>query len=454
MTSSRSHDVGPVADRTVPTEPAASDTPSDPHQLLKLNPLPPTWPWDAPETPVRDHDEASGYVAMVCFKHGPPIRHGLELEWTVHHPSRPSTPLELHQLRAALGIHAPTSLDPTSPWLPLPRGSRITVEPGGQVEISTPPSDALPELLDTTRSDAASLRDLLSAGDLTLGTAGVDPHRPPTRILSTPRYDAMQAFFDRIGPAGAQMMCSTASTQLCIDTGELADLPLRWRALHQLGPSLVALFANSPRINGHATGWASSRLPRVFATAPPTSSPPANDADPRAAYTRMCLEAPVLCIRRDEGGWDAPAGLTLADWVADPRVWDLVGRRPTYIDIDYHLTTIFPPVRAHGYLEVRYLDAQPAEEWVAPAALLACLMADHDAVEQALDATAEVAHAWLTAAREGLDNAALARAATRVVEVGLKTVEAAGLGTPLTNEISHIVQGRLARPRPHSRRTR
>ncbi len=420
--------------------------PSETHRLDKINPLPPTWPWDAPETPVRDHDEASGYVAMVCFKHGPPIRHGLELEWTVHHRSRPSAPIELPQVRAALGAHAPRSIDPASPWLPLTHGSRITVEPGGQVEISTPPSVRLPDLLDTARADAADLRDLLATGDLVTGTAGVDSHRPATRILSTPRYDAMHAFFDRIGPAGAEMMCSTASMQLCVDTGEVPDLALRWRALHRLGPSLVALFANSPRANGQATGWVSARLPRVFATAPPTSSPPDYDADPRATYARMCVDAPVLCIRRDEGSWYAPVGLTLADWVADPRAWDLVGRRPTYVDIDYHLTTIFPPVRAHGYLEVRYLDAQPADEWVAPAALLACLLADHDAVDQALDTTAEVADAWITAAREGLANAALARAAARVAEIGLKTVEAAGLGTPLTNEVIGIVQRRLTRP--------
>jgi len=162
----------------VPTAAPVVTTAEPPPHLRPVNPLPPTWPWDAPETPVREHDEATGYVAIVCFKHGPPARHGLELEWTVHHRSQPSAPLTLPQIRAALGPNAPRTVDPASPWAPLPRGSRITVEPGGQVEVSTPPNDRLPDLIDVARADTSSLTDILAAADLELGSSGVDAYRP------------------------------------------------------------------------------------------------------------------------------------------------------------------------------------------------------------------------------------------------------------------------------------
>ena len=84
---------------------------------------------------LRDRAEAEAYVASVCFKHGPPRLLGVELEWLVHPVSAPAAPVDAATLRAALGPHAPRSLDPRSPARPLPGGSTVTVEPGGQVEI-------------------------------------------------------------------------------------------------------------------------------------------------------------------------------------------------------------------------------------------------------------------------------------------------------------------------------
>ena len=77
----------------------------------------------------------------------------------------------------------------------------------------------------------------------------------------------------------------------------------------------------------------------------------------------------MLCLRRGDT-WDAPTGLTFGAW-ADGQ---LPGNRPTYDDLDYHLSTLFPPVRPRGYLEVRYLDAQPGDGWIAPTLLLTALM--------------------------------------------------------------------------------
>src|SRR5947208_15524468 len=88
---------------------------------------------------LRQRVEAEAYVASVCFKHGPPERIGVELEWTVHHTDDPRRPLDAAHLAAALGDHAPRSQAPHSPAAPLPGGSPISLEPRGPVELAALP---------------------------------------------------------------------------------------------------------------------------------------------------------------------------------------------------------------------------------------------------------------------------------------------------------------------------
>ena len=375
---------------------------------------------DPPSTPLRDREQAEGYVAMVCFKHGPPRLLGIELEWTVHHRSDPLRPLDARALRRALGGHAPQTINPQSTHLPLPAGSLVTVEPGGQVEISPPPSTSAADLVSVASADTATLVALLDQCGLELGHYGTDPHRPPTRVLQVPRYEAMQAAFDLIGPQGSRMMCSTASIQVCLDAGEADQATTRWRAAHALGPALVALFANSPDLGGRRTGWASSRLRATLGTCPPFTLPPEPTDDPANQWARMAMEAPVICVRGDGPSWAAPPGVTFSGWIRDPAP---VGRRPTREDLDYHLTTLFPPVRPKGYLEIRYLDTQAGSGWVTPFALLAALMARASTIDKVLDLTEASAGRWFEAARDGLADPVLGEAAGMVVQLGADALE-------------------------------
>lgn len=106
--------------------------------------------------------------------------------------------------------------------------------------------------------------------------------------------------------------------------------------------------------------------------------------------------------------------MPFADW-ADGRAL-LGGRRPTAADLDYHLTTLFPPVRPRGFLEIRYLDSTPDDVWPAVVFTLATLLDDPSAVEVAAEATEPVATEWDLAARVGLGDERLRTAALRCVQ--------------------------------------
>jgi glutamate--cysteine ligase len=379
---------------------------------------------------LRDRVEAEAYVASVCFKHGPPKLHGVELEWTVHHEDDPRRPLDASHLAAALGSYAPKTLVKDSPQLPLPSGSPLTIEPGGQVEISSLPQSSLAELFELVTADHVFLAELLRDGGLVLGDHGVDQHRSPARVLDTPRYAAMEHVFESIGPHGITMMCCTAGLQVCLDVGESHTFAHRWAAACALGPVLVAAFANSPTLSGRSTGWASARMRAVLGTDPPRSMPSAIVEDPAAAWAQRVLDTPVLCVRGEGERWETPVGLTFADWVAGG-----LPTRPTTDDLDYHISTMFPPVRPHGYLEVRYLDAQPGGGWVTPTALLAALMADQSMVEAVLEACLPVGDRWLPAARDGLADQAIATAAATVLALGADVMPEMGLPSDLAAAI-------------------
>jgi glutamate--cysteine ligase len=398
-------------------------------------------PADHPLTELRDRGQAEGYVALVCFKHGPPQLHGVELEWTVHHASDPRRPVDASLLSRALGAYAPPTISPNHAQTQLPAGSLVTVEPGGQVEISTPPTRSAADLISVATVDSGTLVDLLHESGLVLGRHGTDPHRPPRRLLQVPRYAAMQAAFDRIGPLGSRMMCSTASLQVCLDAGEAHEHASRWRAVHAVGPTLVALFANSPDLLGRRTGWASSRLRTTLGTCPPLTLPPEPSDDPAAQWAKAAMDAPVICVRRAGLSWAAPPALTFAAWITHP---ERVGRRPTLEDLDYHLSTLFPPVRPKGYLEIRYLDAQAESLWVTPFVLLAALMARPSTIDQLLHVTESCSGRWFEAARDGLADPVLSLVAPRVVQLGADALDHLDLTAAQSGQVLDDLDARLA----------
>ncbi|WP_431901438.1 ergothioneine biosynthesis glutamate--cysteine ligase EgtA [Micromonospora chalcea] len=398
---------------------------------------------------LGDEQAARGHLARICFKTGPPTLVGVELEWTVHDAADPARPVDRERLRRALGRHSPVTLDPTSPADELRRASAVTVEPGGQVEISAAPRPTVGALVLATEADVAELRARLDAAGLVLGRSGIDPWRLPRPVVETPRYRAMRCAFDRRGPAGRAMMYSTAGLQVCLDAGEPEHLAQRWAAAHAVGPPLLAAFATADRHAGRATGWASARMATWLAIDPartrPVWSPERADEDPVAAWTGYALAAPLLCVRGDGPDWTAPPGVTFADWLAGA-----LPRPPTTDDLEYHVSTLFPPVRPRGYLELRYLDAQPGAAWTVPLTVLAALFADPATTRDALAAAAPVADRWRAAARCGLAERPLAIAAAALFDLALTALPRLDL-PPAIHEETHreIRRRRAAAERGH-----
>ena len=216
-----------------------------------------------------------------------------------------------------------------------------------------------------------------------------------------------------------------------------------------MGPPLLALFANSRVHAGRDTGFASARWLAVHETEAVRTRTPASagePADPAAAWAARIMDTPLLVLPRGDRPWDAPDGLTFADWI-DGRGAAALLPKPTVADLDYHLTTMFTPVRPRGYLEIRYLDGQPPDEWLAPVALVAALLARPSTVDKVRDLCAPVAGRWTTAARCGLADPELAGAAAALADLGCAELGGTGLSEETIAEISESVQGRAYRSR-------
>lgn len=355
---------------------------------------------------LTDRDAVAAQVA-VAVRLGEPGTVGAELEWLAVDRDRPAVRPGLDRVGQALaGVG------------PLPGGSALTTEPGGQVELSSAPRPDVAGAVGALAADLAVVRCALAGERVELRGIGVDPLRPPVRLVDSPRYAVMDHYFSSCGPreatAGRAMMCSTAAVQVSLDAGRPGagqqSLDERWWRAHAVGPALVAAFACSPVLAGRPTGWRSTRQ-RVWGELDPgRTAPPRPGAGAVEAVTEMALSARLLTVRDAAGVCrPAPRDLTLARWLADAAA---VGRPPTQADLDYHLSTLFPPVRLRGWLELRYLDALPDPLWQVAVAVATALLDDDVAADAAHVACEPVEGRWTDAARLATTDPALAQAAT------------------------------------------
>lgn len=253
-----------------------------------------------------------------------------------------------------------------------------TFEPGGQLELSPPPRATLAGLLDEVHRLLARATAIAARIGVRLVSAGTNPYHSLADVpLRTPtaRYLALQRAFDPFGPDGRRMMRLTASLQVTVDLLPGPAGREQWLVANLAGPPLAAVFANSPSMDGRPAclGGARTRIWQgVDVRRTGYDGRHLDLADPVGAYAAFASAAPRLPIPAASG----PA---------------------------YHLSTLFPPVRPRGgYLELRYLDAQPAwrigEAITTVVSLLYDARARRDALSLLLPRADDQWRAWSEAA--------------------------------------------------------
>ncbi|MFC7622313.1 glutamate-cysteine ligase family protein [Microlunatus sp. GCM10028923] len=264
--------------------------------------------------------------------------------------------------------------------------ARPSFEPGGQLELSPAPRPGPAALVAELHRLLDRAETIARSRGVRLESAGVNPYHCWAEVplrTPTPRYRALQSCLDRTGPDGRRMMRLTASLQLAVDLLPGTAGREQWLVANLAGPALTVAFDNS---GGERT--------RIWRGLDPA----------RTGYDGRSLDP------------DDPVGGYLAFAAAAPRL-----PFPETRDAAYHLTTLFPPVRPRGgYLELRYLDAQPAHRIEAVVHTVSTLLGDPVARRHALalllPRAGELDRAWAEAAagRAPESEALLAIAGTAV----------------------------------------
>ena len=309
-------------------------------------------------------------------------------------------------------------------------GLTVSIEPGGQIELSGRPFQdvhVVADEIDRHHAKCAELGDelgiaLLATGYRPWGTPATAEWMPKTR------YAVMRPFLAARGRFGEDMMAMTGSTQASFDFGAEEDVAEKLRTALAVQPVCAALWANSPIVNGRESGWLSYRVQVWESVDParqgllPFAFEPGFVDDPYRHYVEWALDVPMIFFRRD-GEYRDPGGRSFRAFLAE----GIAGERATLLDWEDHLSTIFTDVRVKGVVEVRAADACDAAMTKALAAFWKGLLYDRAARAAAFDLlrdlTIEQRRALMVAAgREGLrarapDGRTLAALARELLEI-------------------------------------
>ncbi len=316
-----------------------------------------------------------------------------------------------------------------------PKGGTISLEPGGQLELSGAPLETVHEINEELRQHLSEVSDV--GGEFGIGFLGLG-FSPKWTLAETPvmpkeRYRIMARYMPTRGRRGLDMMFRTATVQVNLDFSGEADMVAKLRAGLALQPVATALFANSPFSDGRPNGFQSYRAEMWRDTDPDRSGllPFAfEDGMGFERYVDYALDVPMYFVYRD-GRYIDVAGASFRDFM-DGKLAALPGERPRLDDWADHLTTLFPDVRLKRFLEMRGADAGSfAQIWALPA-LWTGLLYDQAALDGALALTRD----WTVDEIQGLRDAvpclglrapfrggtihAAARAMVELAESGLK----------------------------------
>ena len=314
-------------------------------------------------------------------------------------------------------------------------GGAISLEPGGQFELSGAPLETLHQTCNELHTHLKQMREVTD--ELGLGMLGLGflPKwkREDCFWMPKRRYAVMRNYMPKKGKLGIDMMLRTCTVQVNLDFADEPDMVLKSRVSLALQPIAVALFANSPFFEGKPSGFLSYRsqvwtdvdpdrcgtLPFVF-----------EDGFGFERYVDWMLDVPMYFVYRD-GQYIDVAGQSFRDFLAG-KLPGLPGQIPTLSDWSDHLTTVFPEIRIKKYIEMRGADGGPWRNLCALPAFWTGLLYDNDVLNAAWDLVkdwsgeereqlrADVPRLGLETPFRGKKLQAIAIAAVELAKTGLK----------------------------------
>ena len=269
-------------------------------------------------------------------------------------------------------------------------GGAISLEPGGQFELSGAPVESVHQTSSELMAHLAQIREIarpLGLGFLGLGMTP-DWSRAEIPVMPKGRYRIMTAYMPKVGKYGLDMMYRTCSVQTNLDYSSEADMVKKLRVSLALQPIATALFANSPFTEGKPNGFLSFRSEIWRDTDPHRSGMLPWAFQPGMGFERYvdyALDVPMYFVKRGERYIDV-AGKSFRD-LMQGRLPDLLGERATMSDWINHLSAIFPEVRLKRYLEMRGSDGGPWRTLPALPAYWTGLLYDDLSLDAAWDVT-------------------------------------------------------------------
>ena len=309
----------------------------------------------------------------------------------------------LEHLRATDASWAPVFEGDALIALGKPSGASITLEPGGQVELSGAPHRSLRALAAELEENRAHLLAFAEGRDLLYLSAGLSPLAPIDTIPWMPkgRYRIMREYLPQVGDLAHWMMKATASVQANYDYADEADAARKVRLAAGIAPILTGMYSHSPVAEGRLTGFKTFRGHIWTRTDPARTGFPAplKDGFTFEKHVDLLLDVPMM-FTKSGGVWAPARGRTFRQWMAE----GIGGRFPTWDDWGLHQTSVFPEVRIKRTIEIRGADAAPVPLAVAFCAFYAGLFYDRSAADgalalvDALDAAGESREAQFDAA--------------------------------------------------------
>ena len=328
-------------------------------------------------------------------------------------------------------------------------GANISLEPGGQLELSGAPVETIHETCDEVNTHLREVKDVadeIGVGFIGLGAAPEWSHEQMD-LMPKGRYKLMDGYMQKVGTMGTTMMRRTCTVQVNLDFASEADMVQKMRVAVAMQPIANALFANSPFLDGKPNAVKSTRglvwrnlddartgmVPFVF-----------DEGFGFEAWVQYALDVPMYFVYRDGKYIDA-LGQSFRDFLKG-ELPALPGEKPTLSDWADHLTTLFPEARVKKFIEMRGADGGPWRRLCALPAFWVGLMYDQSALDGAWDLVKD----WDADTREELRIAAsthglqaevgglkmhdLAREAVALSEAGLKSRARPGAGGLVPDE--------------------